>query len=311
LHRLSSSLGLDALPSKRKRSQTDSALEEPDIGPPAQDEPDVGPPPTKKAAVAPVQQPLVSTHDDTPLSELSLFLPPKVPSAIVKSRYALSKFVYSTATTYLSLWGLADQLKVLNLRFPSPFCEELCEDYQLLTDLLSSVCEILKKVKSLRDLYLPRMILHSAPQLDQILQPLVRNMCTVSHLFLPLQCSLQESEIANIDYKVLAAFFRKIKIREVTLISTDRAVQEFQNKLQAELKKSTRAETIKVNYKNQELGVPGPEYIADLDKKASVGEQVDPLSLVNSLNITGDEGGGVKSKRMRHLRERAHKEVQL
>lgn len=311
LHRLSSSLGLDALPSKRKRSQTDSALEEPDIGPPAQDEPDVGPPPTKKAAVAPVQQPLVSTHDDTPLSELSLFLPPKVPSAIVQSRYALSKFVYSTATTYLSLWGLADQLKVLNLRFPSPFCEELCEDYQLLTDLLSSVCEILKKVKSLRDLYLPQMILHSAPQLDQILQPLVRNTCTVSHLFLPLQCSLQESEIANIDYKVLAAFFRKIKIREITLISTDRAVQEFQNKLQAELKKSTRAETIKVNYKNQELGVPGPEYIADLDKKASVGEQVDPLSLVNSLNVTGDGGGGVKSKRMRRLRERAHKEVQL
>ena len=82
LHRLSSSLGLDALPSKRKRSQTDSALEEPDIGPPAQDEPDVGPPPAKKAAVAPVQQPLVSTHDDTPLSELSLFLPPKVPSAV-------------------------------------------------------------------------------------------------------------------------------------------------------------------------------------------------------------------------------------
>ena len=301
LQQLSSSLGLDALPSKRQISQTEMAL----------DEPDIGPPPTKKAAIAPLQQPLVSTHDDSPLNEFSLFLPPKVPGAIVQSRYALSKFVYSTATTYLSLWGLAGQLEVLDLRFSSPFSEELCEDYQLLTDLLSYVCEILRNVKSVRDLYLPQMILHSVPQLDQILQPLVRNACTVSHLFLPLRCSLQKSEIADINYKVLAAFFHKTKIGEITLISTDRVVQEFRNKLQAELKNSARAAAVKVNYRSQELGVPGPAYIADLDKKASVGEQVDPLSLVSSLNVTGDGGGAVRSMQMRNLRERAHKEVQL
>ena len=299
LHQLSTSLGLTA----PQTSESETAVEETDIGPP----------PTKKAAVAfkveKQQQPsIVRTHDDTPLKKLTLFLPPKVPSAILQSRHALSRFVYSTATTFLSLWEVDKQLEVVDLRFPSPLSEKLCEDYQLFTDLLSYVCQILTKVKSVNELYLPQITFHSTTQLDQIFQPLT-NMCTITHLFLSLHCLLQTSKITHLNYKLLAAFFQKVKIREITVISTDRVVQEFRNKLQAELKKT--ASTIKVRYRSQELEAPGLAYITDLDKESSLGEKVDPLSLVGSLNMICEDTGATLSKQTRGLQERPQKTVCL
>ena len=300
LHQLSTSLGLTA----PQTSESETAVEEPDIGPP----------PTKKAAVALKveklqQQSIVRTHDNTPLKKLTPFLPPKVPSAILQSRHALSRFVYSTATTFLSLWEVGKHLDVVDLRFPSPFSEKLCEDYQLFTDLLSYACQILTKVKSVNELYLPQITFHSTTQLDQIFRPLLTNVCTVKHLFLSLRCLLQTSEITHLNYKLLAAFFQKVKIREITVISTDRVVQEFRNKLQAEFKKT--ASTIKVRYRSQELEAPGLAYITDLDKESSLGEKVDPLSLVGSLNMICEDTGATLSKQTRGLQERPQKAVRL
>ena len=275
LHQLSTSLGLTA----PQTSESETAVEEPDIGPP----------PTKKAAVALKveklqQQSIVRTHDNISLKKLTPFLPPKIPaSAILQSRHALSRFVYSTATTFLSLWEVDKQLDVVDLRFPSPFSEKLCEDYQLFTALLSYACQILTKVKSVNELYLPQITFHSTTQLDQIFRPLLTNVCTVKHLFLSLRCLLQTSEITHLNYKVLVVFFQKVNIQEITVISTDRVVQEFRNKLQAEFKKT--ASTIKVRYRSQELEAPDLAYITDLDKESSLGEKVDPLSLVGSLNM--------------------------
>ena len=300
LHQLSTSLGLTA----PQTSELEIAVEEPDIGPP----------PTKKTAVALrveklQQQSIVHTHDNTPLKKLTLFLPPQVPCAIFQSRHALSRFVYSTATTFLSLWEVDRQLQVVDLRFPSPFAEKVCEDYELFTDLLSYACQILTKVKSVNELYLPQIAFHSTTQLDQIFRPLLTNMCTITHLFLSLHCLLQTSEIIHLNYKVLAAFFQKLKIREITVISTDRVVQEFRNRLQAELKKT--ASTIKVRYRSKELEAPGFAYTTDLDKETSRGEKVDPLSLVASLNMISEVTGATLSKQTRGLQERPQKPVRL
>ena len=93
------------------------------------------------------------------------------------------------------------------------------------------------------------------------------------------------------------------------MISTDRVVQQFRNKLQAELKKT--ASTVKVRYRSQELEVPGLAYITDLDKESSLGEKVDPLSLVGSLNMICEDTGATLSKQTRGLQERPQKAVRL
>ena len=93
------------------------------------------------------------------------------------------------------------------------------------------------------------------------------------------------------------------------MISTDRVVQEFRNKLQAEFKKT--ASTIKVRYRSQELEAPGLAYITDLDKEFSLGEKVDPLSLVGSLNMICEDTGATLSKQTRGLQERPQNAVRL
>ena len=95
------------------------------------------------------------------------------------------------------------------------------------------------------------------------------------------------------------------------MISTDRVVQGFRNKLQAEFKKT--ASTIKVRYRSQELEAPGLAYITDLDKESSLGEKVDPLSLVGSLNMICEDTGATLSKQTRglQLQERPQKAVYL
>ena len=251
-------------------------------------------------------------HNGGPLSEFALFLPPKLPQAILQSRSTLLEFVKSTSMTYLNLWEFAGELTVLDLRFPTPYSDRLGEDYQFLIELFSAIIEKLGHVKSVRDLYLPQIVLHSHTKLEDILRPFSKTALTIPHVFLPIKTSLQEDDIASFDHKNIAAFLQKSKIQELTLISVATVVQDFQNELQAEIKKSRRMGTTKVNYSDQEMGPPGPAYIVDLGVKPAVGEAVDPHKLVRSLNIIPETQGSESAEGGReHTRRRIHKEVGL
>ena len=198
-------------------------------------------------------------------------------------------------------------MQVLELRFPPSYIE-LSQDGCFLKELLCSVFEQIVHVKSIEEIYLPKISLHPLAKLDDILEILSNTKCSVSHLFIPIRCSLQPKELDVFEYKTIALFFHKTNIHKVTFVSTDEVVREFTDKLSADLKHIKKC-TIKVNFSNEDLGAPGPNYITDLEQKPVVGEEIDPHQLVSSLNTTGVPYEDLKrSTRRVHLASR-HKMV--
>lgn len=286
------------------------------------EEVDGGPPPAKRAAVskkrdkslvpkAGVQpKPIIKTHDEKPLKEFSLFLPASVPQAILQSRSAIQEFVLSTANTYLSLWELSSKMDLLELRIPPLYVEQLCDDGHFLTEFLAGSLQRISYVKSIKQLILPRIFMHPHIQLEGVLQPLVTSKCSVSHLFIPMTCSLRSKDLDSFNFKSLASFLRKSTLQELTFISQDDIVKEFSERVAAELK-GTKKSTVKVSCSDEDLGEPGPDYIADLRETATVGESVDPHLLVGSLNATSAGGGTTGQNTSRATHQKTQKSVSL
>ena len=271
------------------------------------DEVDIGPPPTKKAAVSRKREkallpksevqpkPVIKTHDEKPLKEFSLFLPASVPRAILHSRSAIHDFVISTANTYLSLWELSTKMDLVELRIPAVFVDKLCDDNHFLIEFVSGFFQRISYVKSIKQLILPRILLHPLIQLESVLQPLVASKCAVSQLFIPITCSLRSKDLGSFNLKSLATFLRKSSLQELTFVSKDEVVSEMSDLVAKELK-GTKKATVKVSYSDEDLREPGPDYIADLRETTTLGECVDPHLLVSSLNATTDvESSGRKS----------------
>lgn len=290
--------------SQRVSMPTESNLVTHSIGRDETDSGSMGPPPTKKAAMvsrsakirttkAKKPKPIVKTYDEKPLKEFILFLPPILPKSISTSRSALQDFVRITTITHLSLWELASKMEVVELRFPLPYIEMLSEDGLFLKELLVSVFDQISYVKSIDELYLPKISLHPLAKLDDILEALSETKCSISHLFIPIRCLLQSKELDVFEFKQIASFLSKTNVREITFVSTDKVVQEFSDKIFAELKHIKKCST-RVNSSDEELGAPGPNYISDLDKKPVVGEEIDPHVLVSSLNATSPANEEVK-----------------
>ena len=311
-HRLGISAGINISRSSRSsflQSGSDLAS-----GGGGTDEVDAGPPPAKKAAVSKKREkpllpragvqskPIIKSHDEKPLKEFSLFLPASVPKAILHSRSAIQEFVLSTANTYLSLWEFSGKMDLLELRIPPLYVEQLCDDRHFLTEFLTSSLNQIGNVKCIKQLILPRILMHPLIQLEGILQPLVTSKCSVSHLFIPITCSLRSKDLNSFNFKSLAAFLRKSTLQELTFISQDGIVKEFHERVAAELKGGKKS-PVKVNFSEEDLGEPGPDYIADLRETATVGECVDPHLLVSSLNATtgaestaGEKSSGARPK---------------
>lgn len=276
-----------------------------------------GPPPLKKAAITGSylppriiqgsSKPVVKTFNDNPLCELALFLPPRLPKSILQSQSALSEFVLSTSVTYLSLWEIASKLKVLNLRFPIQYVEKLSEDTQFLHAFIANVFEQIRNVKSIEELLLPKVILHCKTNLAQILQPIVDSKCSISDLYIPVASSLKSQDLKCFGLKSVASLLHRASIENITFISPDGIVKEFSSKLSAEVKR-LKKNSVSVCYSSHELGVPGPNYIAELDEVVVTGEHIDPLSLVTSLNVASESG---KSKLTQGPSQKSAKKVGL
>lgn len=264
-----------------------------------------GPPPPKKIALSKKRdkpsssksgaqlKPIVKSHDENPLNEFSLFLPEKVPRAILQSRSAIQDFVLSTTTTYLSLWELSSKMDALELRIPPLYVDKLCDDGYFLTKFLADVVGQISYVKSIQELILPRIVMHPHTQLEAILKPLVDSKCSISHLYIPMTCSLCSKDLEAFNFKSLALFLHKSSVQELTFVSKDEIVEEISKNVEDELKKTKKC-TIQVDCSKNDLGAPGPDYIAELKETATVGERVDPHVLVSSLNATAaaTEGPG-------------------
>ena len=256
---------------------------------------DAGPPPAKKIALSKKREkptsykpgaqlkPIVKTYDEKPLREFSLFLPERVPRSILQSRSAIQDFVLSTTATYLSLWELSSKMDALELRIPPLYVDQLCDDGDFLTKFLAEVFGQISYVKSIQELILPRIMMHPRTQLEAILKPLVDSKCSISHLYIPVTCSLRSKDLEGFNFKSLATFLRKSPVQELTFVSKDGIVEEISKKVEGELKKTKKC-TIQVHFSERDLGAPGPDYIAELKETATMGECVDPHVLVSSLN---------------------------
>lgn len=246
-----------------------------------------------------------------PLTEFALFLPPRIPAVVLGSQVALAEFVKSTCSTYLSLWEFSKKMKLLDLRFPTPYDEKLAEDFEFIAHFISIVTERLSSVKSVSEVYLPQVLLrlHAAgslssyAKLEEVLQPLTTSKIAIDHLFLPLKSALQKAEIAKLDIKPLASLLQKATtIKELTIVSSAPVTQEFHKQLRNELKKGSKVATVKLNHSTRDTGAPGPAYIASMNTEHPVGEMVDPYTLVGSLN-TDTERGGLEDGGRRGRRE--------
>jgi hypothetical protein len=298
-HQLGISTGIQ--PSRSSRSSfhpSDSALTSTAVGIEEVDSAAIaGPPPAKKIALSKKRErptssklsaqpkPIVKSHDEKPLKEFSLFLPERVPRAILQSRSAIQAFVLSNATTYLSLWELSSKMDALELRIPPLYVDQLCDDGDFLTKFLAEVFGQISYVKSIQELILPRIVMHSRTQLEAILKPLVNSKCSVSHLYVPVTCSLRSKDLEAFNFKSLALFLRKSPVQELTFVSKDDIVEEISKNVEGELKKTKKC-TVRVHFSKKDLGAPGPDYIAELKETVNIGESVDPHVLVSSLNAT-------------------------
>ena len=317
-HQLGISTGIHLSRSSRIQSDSSLAFAVTSAGREEEEDVDAGPPPTKKAALSKKREkdylpksgvqpkPIIKSYDEKPLKEFSLFLPAKVPKAILHSRSALREFVLSTANTYLSLWELSSKMDLLELRIPVLFADQLCDDGHFLAEFLAGIFQQASHVKSVKQLFLPRITMHPLTQLEGILQPLVESKCSISHLFLPIKCSLRSKDLEAYNFKPLALLLRKCSIQELTFISTDEIVKEISDRVATELK-GTKKSAIKINYSRDDLGAPGPNYIADLEETPTVGESVDPHLLISSLNATTAAESSVQ--RTSGARQKLHKSV--
>lgn len=315
-HQLGVTSGIQSSRSSRSSFlQSDSDL----VTSAGRDDVDLGPPPAKRAAVSKKREkavllpksgvqpkPIITSYDEKPLKEFSLFLPTNVPQAILHSRSAIQEFVLSTTNTYLSLWELSSKMDLLELRIPGVYVNHLCDDCHFLTKFLTGALRQISYVKSVQQLILPRILLHSLVQLEAILQPLVASKCAV--LFIPITCSLRSKDLESFNFKSLAAFLRKLSINEITLVSKNDIVKEITDRVIAEVKGTKKSPPIKINFSEEDLGDPGPNYIAELSETATVGESVDPHVLVSSLNATAAAGESVEQK-ITGAKEKAKKSV--
>ncbi len=230
-------------------------------------------------------KPVVKTFNERPLKELTLYLPPKLPNSIVDTKLALSDFVITTSVSYVTMWELANELRVLNLRFPAQYVEKLASDCSFLNVFLQNVFDQLSEIKSIKELVLPEISLHSPADLSLILQPIIDSSFSISRLVLPVSSGMCENDLKQADLKTIASQLRKSNAKSVTLLSSDDIISVLADKLSCELKRY-RKNSPNVSYSEGHLKAPGPQYITDMSQPVECGEAVDPGSLVDSLNTT-------------------------
>ncbi len=247
------------------------------------DQPDYSQPPSAKKPKLLPQKTTVSTYDNEPLKEFSLFLPSKLPAAIPDSNIALQQFVLKTTATYLHLWDLSPHMNCIEIRLPLLYEERLASSEKFMKDFIHLVFQEIPQVQSIEDLYIPKVQLNATTNLDDILSGIIGR-ASISHLYLPLTSSIDSTEDLDFDYRSFAMFLEAIHVNEVTIVSTDPVIGEFSARLEGEGRKIKKC-SLQVRHRNEDLDPPGPDYIACLVEEGSGGQTIEPTELVRSLNL--------------------------
>lgn len=273
------------------------------------DEPDSAPPRPKRvktskglhtrstALTKGQSKPIVTTYEKKALKKFSLYmyLPSRLPASIVQNKLAFANYTTSTAATYIGLWQLDSSMDVVDLRLPPVHSKNLGDDLHFHSQFLSSLLSSLAEVKSIKELYLPAVDINTFTDLGGILQPLSTTHCSIKRLVLPLTFTIQSSALSTLDYTGITKAIVATRAKEVTFVSSDNLLQQFHASLQSALTKSHKS-SVKLSHSDQEMGMSGPAYPTDSAQSAPTGEQVDPHSLIDSLNTSdrmeshGDDG---------------------
>ena len=106
--------------------------------------------------------------------------------------------------------------------------------------------------------------------------------CTVKGVYLPVAFATEPSVLASLELSKLTKAVKAVtSVEEVTFISDSPLLPEFI----ATLKKTMHESTVQLSSMSSgSTSLPGPKYIAELDKVPSVGEDVGPGALIESLN---------------------------
>ena len=224
----------------------------------------------------------ISTHDEEPLKAFSLFLPSKLPSAIPNSTHVLREFVFKITSTYIDLWNFAPHMDCIEIRLPSLYDEKFSSSSSFLKEFIALVFQQLTGVRSINDLYVPKVELCAETKLEDIFVGLLGRVA-ISNLYLPLASSLSKNEVLKYNLTSFATFLHRLNLKEIIIVSTNTVIGGFSEKL---LREKNKIEgSFQVTYRNEDLDTPGPEYITNLRDESTAGEFIDPNDLVKSMNI--------------------------
>lgn len=265
-------------------------------------------PPAKKPRLLSPPEAIITTYDNAPLKDFSLFLPSKLPAAIPNSAPILREFVFKTTATYLRLWNLNPKMNCIEIRLPILYEEKFSNSPRFLRDFISVVFNEIPDVRSICDLYIPKVELEATTDLNDIFSGMIGK-AKVTHLYLPLASALDSKEIARYDFQSFALFLHELELSQLTIVSTNQVIGSFCKKLAAEVQ-LVGEHSLQVSHRNEDLSTPGPDYIATLGEETTCGEQIEPLELVRSLNVY-DVQKQRKRERSQVKRLRSSKSVSL
>ena len=233
----------------------------------------------------------VQTHDEEPFAEFSVFLPPKVPQVVLSSPSALSTFVNTMVHTCLQLWPVSASVTTLDLRFPNIYSNKLSSNVQFISQYLSSVLQRLSKakVRSVDNVFLPQITLHSMLTLHQALSPLLASRLTITNLYLSIHANIKKKGKATVpvlsasDHDSLASVVSKSNVKQIKFLSSNQAVHKT---LLVELVNKRKHIPTAYAFDLQDSSFTGPAYLTDESEQASQGEYIDPHTLVLGLNCS-------------------------
>ena len=254
------------------------------------DETDSGPPPTKRLKLPKLDrsaQPIVTSFDEKPLKSFSLYLPSRLPASIFQEKSALARYTLATTATYLTLWRLDRALDAVDVRLPTEYSKCLCDYSTFVPAFLKSVFDGLQSVKSIEEIYLPKVTIQdtSCSAFINIFQAISTASFSIKRAFLTLSFATDKSSLTSLDFTRIAKIIRATStVKEVTLVSSSDMLPQFTDLLHTAVTKVGKS-GIKFTTLTEDTSVPpGPAYLTASDKSESTGEEVDPHTLLSSLN---------------------------
>ena len=247
-----------------------------------------GPPPPKRPRLSKPTKVQLKTHDNKSLEKFVLYLPPKFPEVMDQ---VIEEFVCSSLRLYSSLWKLAKTLKVVDLRFQLPYSTHLNEKGIARLLLLLPF-----RGTTIEKFLLPCVKLHTGNQLEVVLKPLTRfnnktNNNRIIQLFLPLECSLTEKDVDNLNCMQIIYMLSKIAPDKLCLVSRSadfNIMVVLKAKFEVELARIESSITIVVVFPAADE-LTGLSFLSSLKSQSKIPSEtrpVNPTMLFKSLNMS-------------------------